>query len=76
VAIVGLALGFNGDNGFWFRWQRWVYVWVSMATLGLALGFNDASGGFCFGSPFGLVLDFFFFVSEIFFLCCKVLSGI
>ena len=63
--------------GVGFRWQRWVYVWVSTATVGLALRFNSAGGGFCFGSPFGLVWDFFFFfVSEIFFLCCKVWSGI
>ena len=60
VTIVGLALGFNGDNGFWFRWKQWVYVWVSTVTVDLALGFNGAGGGFCFGSPFGLVLGFFF----------------
>ena len=63
VTIVGLALGFNGDNGFWFRWQQWFYVWVSTATVGLALGFNGAGGGFCFRSSFGLVLGFFFSLS-------------
>jgi hypothetical protein len=42
VTIVGLALGFNGDNGFWFR------GWVSVATVGLCLGFNG-DNGFGFG---------------------------
>jgi hypothetical protein len=32
--------------GVGFRWQRWIYVWVSTVTVGLALGFNGASGGF------------------------------
>ena len=49
--------------GVGFRWQRWVYVWVSTATMGLALGFNGAGGGFCFGSLFGLVWEFFFSLS-------------
>ena len=42
VTIVGLALGFNGDSGFWFR------GWVSVATVDLCLGFNSDSG-FGFG---------------------------
>ena len=42
VTIVGLALRFNGDNGFWFR------GWVLVATMGLCLGFNSDSG-FGFG---------------------------
>ena len=42
MTIVGLALGFNNDNGFWFR------GWVSVATVGLCLGFNG-DNGFGFG---------------------------
>jgi hypothetical protein len=44
------------DFGFevGFGWQRWVYVWVSTATVGLALGFNGAGGGFVVGLMDGL----------------------
>ena len=46
------------DFGFrvGFRWQQWVYVWVSTATVGLALGFNGAGGGFVVGLMDGLGL--------------------
>ena len=40
--------------GVGFRRQRWIYVWVSMATVGLALGFNSAGGGFVVGLMDGL----------------------
>ena len=40
--------------GVGFRWQRWVYVWVSTATVGLSLGFNDAGDGFVVGLMDGL----------------------
>ena len=44
------------DFGFrvGFRWQRWVYVWVSTATVSLALGFNGTSDGFVVGLMDGL----------------------
>ena len=92
VTIVGLALGFNNDNGFWFR------GWVSMATVGLCLGFNGDNGfGFeiqrCWrwvlfwvsvwsglGIFFFLYLwDFLSLLQSLYnfsFLCCKVWYGV
>jgi hypothetical protein len=40
--------------GVGFRWQRWVYVWVSTAIVGLTLGFNGVGGGFVVGLMDGL----------------------
>ena len=47
-----VTVDFGFGVGFW--WQRWVYVWVSTATMGLALGFNGAGGGFVVGLMDGL----------------------
>jgi hypothetical protein len=47
-----VTVDFGFEVRFW--WQRWVYVWVSTATVGLALGFNGAGGGFVMGLMDGL----------------------
>ena len=53
-SLIQYSVTMDFGFGVGFRWQRWVYVWVSTAAVRLALGFNGANSGFIVGLMDGL----------------------